>query len=112
MGNLNVKEVLNAKPGRHSDGGGLILDVKPTGRAYWTLRYTSPEIGKDGKRIRRDRVLGVAERSAKAKGADGADAGSRVLTLLQARAEAARIRAKAEHARKHGGADPPPCTPK
>lgn len=106
MGNLNVKEVLNAKPGRHSDGGGLILDVKPTGRAYWTLRYTSPEVGKDGKRIRRDMVLGVAERSAKAKGADGTDAGSRVLTLLQARAEAARIRAKAEHARKHGGADP------
>ncbi len=28
---LTVKNVKNAEPGRHGDGGGLYLEVKPTG---------------------------------------------------------------------------------
>jgi integrase len=101
MRNLNVKEVLNAKPGRHSDGGGLILDVKPSGRAYWVVRYTTSapptkakNKGKTGLRWRRDMVIGLADRGGKGTGAAGADAaeqGRPVLSLAQARARAAQI---------------------
>jgi len=35
---LTVKEVRNAKPGRHSDGKGLYLLVKPSGSMSWVLR--------------------------------------------------------------------------
>jgi hypothetical protein len=35
---LTVKEVKAAKPGRHSDGNGLYLLVKPSGSASWVLR--------------------------------------------------------------------------
>lgn len=100
MGNLTAKDVQHAKPGKHSDGGGLILDVKPSGRAYWTLRYM-----RDGRR--RDLVLGLADRSGKgrngeAAGSEGAE-GRRVLTLMQARAAAAVER---ERARDKSAPDP------
>jgi len=35
---LTVKEVRNAKPGRHSDGMGLYMLVKPSGARSWVLR--------------------------------------------------------------------------
>jgi integrase len=35
---LTVKEVKSAKPGRHSDGGGLYMLVKPSGSKSWVLR--------------------------------------------------------------------------
>lgn len=35
---LTHKQVQNAKPGRHSDGGGLYLLVKPSGARSWVLR--------------------------------------------------------------------------
>lgn len=35
---LTAKEVKNAKPGRHSDGKGLYLLVKPSGSRSWVLR--------------------------------------------------------------------------
>lgn len=35
---LTVKQVQNAKPGRHSDGRGLYLLVKPSGARSWVLR--------------------------------------------------------------------------
>lgn len=38
MGKLNALSVKNAKPGRHGDGGGLYLLVKPTGARSWLLR--------------------------------------------------------------------------
>ncbi|MDT8333363.1 tyrosine-type recombinase/integrase [Roseomonas gilardii] len=72
MAKLTALGVKNAKPGRHSAGDGLILDVRESGRAYWTLRYQ-----RDGKR--RDMGLGPAR-------GDGA------LTLAEARAEAAKHR--------------------
>ncbi len=52
-GQLTAVAVKNAKPGRHGDGGGLYLEVKPTGRAYWIFRFML-----DGKR--RDMGLGSA----------------------------------------------------
>src|SRR5690349_22789449 len=35
---LTVKQVQSAKPGRHSDGKGLYLLVKPSGSKSWVLR--------------------------------------------------------------------------
>ena len=35
---LTVKEIEHAKPGRHADGGGLYLLVKPSGSKSWVLR--------------------------------------------------------------------------
>lgn len=53
MGNLTAKSVQNAKAGRHIDGQGLYLLVKPTGSKSWVLR-----VQKDGER--RDFGLGSA----------------------------------------------------
>jgi integrase len=36
---LTAKQVENAKPGRHGDGGGLWLEVSASGARHWTLRY-------------------------------------------------------------------------
>ncbi|WP_395612132.1 tyrosine-type recombinase/integrase [Allosphingosinicella sp.] len=38
MGKLTVAQVRNAKPGRHADGSGLYLLVKPSGAKSWVLR--------------------------------------------------------------------------
>jgi integrase len=35
---LTVKKIEHAKPGRHADGGGLYLLVKPSGSKSWVLR--------------------------------------------------------------------------
>ncbi len=53
MGKLNAKKVENAKPGRHIDGRGLYLLVKPSGSKSWVVR-----VQKDGKR--RDFGIGSA----------------------------------------------------
>ena len=46
---LTQKQVDNAKPGRHSDGGGLFLVVSQSISKKWTLKYTlrgkRPEMG-------------------------------------------------------------------
>ncbi len=54
MGNLTAKSVQSAKPGRHADGEGLYLLVKPTGARSWVLR-----VQVDGQR--RDIGLGSVE---------------------------------------------------
>jgi hypothetical protein len=38
MAGLTVTEVRNAKPGRHADGKGLYLLVKPSGAKSWVMR--------------------------------------------------------------------------
>lgn len=38
MGKLTALQVKNAKPGRHADGNGLYLLVKPSGARSWVLR--------------------------------------------------------------------------
>lgn len=68
MGKLNVLSVKNAKPGRHGDGGGLYLLVKPTGAKSWLLR-----VRVDGRR--RDIGLGSIAK----------------LSLAEARDEAAKL---------------------
>ena len=47
---LSTLQVKNAKPGHYTDGGGLVLRVKPSGQKGWVLRLTV-----DGKR----RMLGL-----------------------------------------------------
>ncbi|MBN8728737.1 MAG: tyrosine-type recombinase/integrase [Xanthomonadales bacterium] len=39
MSKLTVNGAKNAKPGKHFDGKGLFLDVRPTGSRYWRLKY-------------------------------------------------------------------------
>lgn len=68
--NLTALKVKNAKPGRHRDGKGLILLVKPSGSKSWVLR-----VQKNGKR--RDFGLGSVD----------------VLSLADARQKAAQGRA-------------------
>lgn len=51
---LTALQVKNARPGRHADGKGLYLFVKPTGAKSWVLRVQS-----DGKR--RDLGLGPVD---------------------------------------------------
>ena len=50
-GKLTAKQVEHAGPGRHGDGDGLSLLVKPNGGRSWVLRYS--ENGR-----RRDKGLG------------------------------------------------------
>ena len=66
------------KPGRHSDGGGLYLSIDKSGRRRWVFMYT-----RAGKRVE----LGLG--------------GRRDLSLADARAEAATLRAMLA-----AGADP------
>jgi integrase len=68
---LTAIEVRNAKPGRHADGYGLYLLVRSSGSRSWVLRAQV-----DGKR--RDFGLGSAT----------------VVSLAQARADAANLRSK------------------
>lgn len=54
MGTLTAKFVEKARPGRHADGDGLYLLVKPTGAKTWVLR-----VQVDGRR--RDIGMGTVE---------------------------------------------------
>ena len=56
MGTLTERTVQTAKVGRHSDGDGLLLVVKETGRKTWVLRYQV-------NRVRRDKALAPIPRS-------------------------------------------------
>lgn len=56
---LTALQVKNAKPGRHADGKGLYLLVKPTGARSWVLRVMA--VGKNGKWMRRDFGLGAVD---------------------------------------------------
>lgn len=71
---LSPPAVRHAKPGRHADGGGLFLLVKPTGRRSWVYRY---------KMAGRERDIGL-----------GAAAGPGSVSLADARAAAAELRRK------------------
>ena len=46
MTKLTALRVKNARPGRHSDGGGLYLLVSPTGSKSWVLRITAKRTNK------------------------------------------------------------------
>ena len=87
MGRLTTKKVEHAKPGRHSDGDGLMLLVKPTGGKSWILR-----VQMSGKR--RDIGLGsVSDFDGKITIGDEIPLlDKRVLTLAEARLKAATLR--------------------
>jgi hypothetical protein len=74
---LSAREVLNARDGELSDGGGLLLRC-PGERAAWVFRYTAPS----GKR--REMGLGACERQNAQAAGD---------SLIQARAVATTARA-------------------
>lgn len=90
MSGLTALKVRNAKPGRHGDGEGLYLLVKPSGSRSWLLR-----IQQGGKR--RDIGLGSADLSnrtpAERRASDEIPLLSRrSLTLQEARDKAAELR--------------------
>jgi integrase len=89
MSKLTAKAVQTAKPGRHADGGGLYLLVKPTGARSWLLR-----VQVDGRR--RDIGLGSVETAALALRSDIGDdlplEEKSKLTLAEARELSARLR--------------------
>ena len=74
---LTAIEVKNAKPGRHADGGGLYLMVRPSGSRSWVVRAQ-----KDGKR--QDFGIGSAAS----------------VSLAQARAIAAELRGRLKSGRE------------
>lgn len=69
---LTPPRIKSAPPGRHGDGGGLFLLVKPTGKRSWVFRYK-----KDGKT--RDMGLGAA-------------IGAGAVTLAEARDKASKLK--------------------
>lgn len=93
MPKLTALAVKNAKAGRHGDGEGLYLLVKPSGAKSWVLRIQS-----DGKR--HDIGLGSVETSAKSGSGDREIPISilqrKVLSLAEAREKAGLLRAAAK----------------
>ena len=90
MGDLNTLKVRNAKPGRHGDGEGLYLLVKPSGARSWLLR-----IQQRGKR----RDIGLGSVDLRNRSPDERRASDdipllarRLLTLQEAREKAAELR--------------------
>ncbi len=95
MPGLTALSVKNAKPGRHADGEGLYLLVKPTGAKSWLLR-----VQVDGKR--RDIGLGSVDTTTRpASKADRSEIEMpilqrKVLTLMEAREKANMLRTAAK----------------
>lgn len=85
LGKLTAIKVKSAQAGRHSDGLGLILLVKPTGGRSWVLR-----IQVNG--VRRDIGLGGVEADSRSIVDDIPLEKKRVLTLAEAREKAAWLR--------------------
>ena len=81
---LNAKTAEHAPPGKHADGGGLALVVKPSGRRSWVVRLTV-----DGKQ----KDIGIG--------------GYPTVTLAEARRKLAELRADVA-----GGDDPAARGPK
>lgn len=99
MPKLNALKVRNAKPGRHADGEGLYLLVKPTGARSWVLRVQ--HMGK-----RRDIGLGSVNLSPKSE--TDSEVGERigVLEMSILRLEEAREKAAALRKLAKAGRDP------
>ena len=88
MGKLTVQGMKAAKPGRHADGQGLYLFVKPTGARSWLLRVQ--HLGR-----RRDVGLGSVDYAARRADDPIADVPllhRKSLTLAEAREKAATLR--------------------
>ena len=84
---LTAKEVKNAKAGRHSDGKGLYLLVKPSGAASWVLR-----VQHQGER----RDFGLGSLALESIGGDIPIHKRKLLTLSEARDKAREGRALAK----------------
>ena len=94
MPKATAPSVRNAKAGRHADGDGLYLLVKPTGARSWLLR-----VQVDGKR--RDIGLGTVDASPRAARGEESPIPipllqRKVLTLSDARAKAEILRVAAK----------------
>jgi integrase len=96
MGKLTALTVKTKKPGRHADGDGLYMLVKPTGAKSWLIR-----VQVDGKR--RDVGLGTVDTSARPVAKEGDTPPidipilqRKLLTLSEAREKAGLLRGAAK----------------
>jgi len=90
---LSALEVKNAKPGRHSDGGGLYLLVRPDGRRSWLVRFVLNGKQRDmglGTAAGADAVSLAAARKGAAEARELLDAGIDPITMRGKRLEDAR----------------------
>ena len=99
MPKLTALGVRNAKPGRHADGGGLYLLVKPTGARSWVLRVQ--HMGK-----RRDIGIGAVNLLPKSEADKEASERLSVLEMQTLRLEEAREKAAALRKLAKAGRDP------
>ncbi len=90
---LTAKQVANAKPGKHTDGGGLMLYVLGDGGSSWVLRYTL-----DGRR--REIGLGPAKGHAAVGLADARAEADRLRLLIRAGRDPATERAQVQEVRR------------
>ncbi len=98
---LTPLAVANAKPGRHTDGNGLQLLVKPTGARSWVLRYyvdgkaremgLGPADGAGAVSLRHARDLAAAQRLAVSGGLDPLAERHRMAAEARAAGQAALI---------------------
>ena len=98
---LTPLSVANAKPGRHTDGNGLQLLVKPTGARSWVLRYyvdgkaremgLGPADGAGAVSLRHARDLAAAQRLAVSGGLDPLAERHRMAAEARAAGQAAAI---------------------
>lgn len=100
MGKLTVVSVKSAKPGRHADGEGLYLLVKPTGARSWLLRVVT-----NGKR--RDIGLGTVDMLPRGR-EDEASPAEDIPLMLRRSLSLSEARDKARELRKiaRAGMDP------
>lgn len=97
MATLSVQKVRHAKVGRHADGAGLYLLVKPTGARSWVLR-----VQVEGRR--RDIGLGAVAMDGRAPGANDPNSAipileRKMLSLAEAREKAGILRNAAKAGR-------------
>ncbi len=98
---LDALKVKSAEPGRHVDGGGLQLLVKPTGARSWVFRYMisgkareiglGPASGPDATSLRDARDLASALRLKVKAGVDPLAERERVAAEALATAQAAKV---------------------
>jgi hypothetical protein len=84
---LTIKQMKHAKPGRHSDGKGLYMLVKPSGSASWVLRVQFQGDRKD---------FGLGTVTFESVGGDIPIQKRKLLTLAEAREKARLGRALAK----------------
>src|SRR5262245_508932 len=99
-GKLTVKEVENAKPGMHGDGGGLWLQVRGPNAKAWLFRYTWREKAREkAKEKAKEKVMGLGPASIVSL-AEARDLAEEARKLLQQGLDPVEVRRERKEARE------------